>query len=133
MTIRVAFSLLSQCREAPVMDLSAHLVFKCGAMGDSPIKVHPLYYGIEQSVVIHSGLGLVLHRGDAEQRRVEVSHVDTGIPRWLELTFIALDGSSSTELRRSRIRPGDCDVVVLDVADVVVIRELPYGVEGHLE
>lgn len=130
MTVRISFGLLSQSREAPVMELSAHLVFKGGSMGDSPVKVHELHQGIEHDVVIHEALGLVLHRGEAELRQVEVTHVDTCIPRWLELIWIALDGSTSTELRRSRIRPGGTEIVTLDVADVVVIRELPYGVEG---
>ena len=54
-----------------------------------------LYEVITHDVVIHEALGLVLHRGEAERRQVEVTHVDTCIPRWLELTWIAVITSYS--------------------------------------
>lgn len=130
--IRLAFTLCASRGRRPI-EISVHPVFRGGSMGDTPMKVHSLRLNAELDMMLTAGLAAVLHRGDSEQHTVDLSHADPEIPRWLELTYIVLDGSTSTELRRSRIRPGDTEEVCLDVADVVVVKLLPEGVEGHLE
>lgn len=130
--VRLAFALWPSRDRSPI-EITVHPVFRGGCMGDTPMKEHTLRAKAELDLMLTAGLAVVLHRGDAEQRTVDLSHADPEIPRWLELTYIVLDGSTSTELRRSRIRPGDTETVRLDVADVVVVRLLPEGVEGHLE
>lgn len=83
------------------------------------------------SITLHDGVGVVIN-GPAEPARVEVSHCDPDIPRWVEMRFCALVEGRCVEMGRRRVRPGDSEAVSLAPGQWAELLELPHGVEGHL-
>lgn len=110
----------------PPVEMDLHHVFASGEIFEMPTKTLTLRVGLENSIVMHSRMALVIQRGARDRLPIDIRHGDRGMKRGLLLTEIVLgdQGEAAVELARIRVPPGECVKVALERADVLVIREI---------
>lgn len=111
---------------APLVEMDVHHIFSSGEMLDTPTKTLQLRVGLENSIVMHSRMALVVQRGTRDRLPIDITHGDKALPRGLLLVEICLgdQGEPGIELSRRRVPPGERVMVALERADVLVIREI---------
>lgn len=126
MAVTVTFVVPPFAAAEPPVEMDMHHVFASGEMLETPTKTIKLRVGLENSIVMHSRMALVVQRGARDRLPLDITHGDKAMKRGLLLIEICLgdQGEPGIELSRRRVPPGQCLHVALERADVLVIREI---------
>ncbi|MCK6396054.1 hypothetical protein [Zoogloea sp.] len=126
MAVTVTLTIPPFAPAEPPVEMDMHHIFSSGEMLDTPTKTLHLRVGLENSIVMHSRMALVVQRGTRDRLPLDITHGDKGMTRGLSLVEICLgdQGEPGIELSRRRVPPGERVMVALERADVLVIREI---------
>lgn len=126
MAVTVTILIPSFVPAEPPVEMDLHHIFASGEMLETPTRTLTLRMGVENSIVMHSRMALVIQRGARDRLPIDIQHGDRSMKRGLLLTELALGDQDepALELARIRVPPGERVKLALDRADVLVIREI---------